>query len=347
MLRFLIGLGVLAATAIAPTQAAAGPYVVLGDSIAAGFGGGGFANVLYADPGFRDQYGVDKLINRSVGGATAFSMIDGGQLATAIADIDARSNTRAVTVGIGGNDALDGCFPGTTGCVSRYRSNLRKILARLGNALIDDPGSEYFVTMAYYNPRSGTEGEDQGADTLLGPNHAIDACHTGAPVGLNDVIYQEAGFAGIPVADPYPAFLIGGQDYLFFDGIHPSPAGHAAIAAAFLDPVAAVACPGTIPRPHYEPAARDRTAPDTKITAGPRGKTDKRFVRFRFRATEAGSRFQCRLDRGKFRPCRSPKTLKRLKPGAHRLRVRAVDRAGNVDRSPAVRRFRVDGGRRT
>lgn len=337
----------MAAMAIAPTPAAGGQYVALGDSIAAGFGGGGFVNVLFSDPAFRDRHGIDRLVNRSVGGATAFSMIDGGQLATAISAIEARGDTSAVTIGIGGNDALGGCFPGTTGCVSSYRSNLRKILSRLGNALADDPGGEYFVAMAYYNPRSGIEGEDQGADTLLGPDHEIDACYTGEPAGLNDVIYQEAGYAGIPVADPYPAFLAGGQDFLFFDGIHPNPAGHAAIAAAFLDPVAAPACPGAIPRPDYEPPARDRTAPGTRITRGPRGKTASRFVKFRFRSTEPGALFQCRLDRGKYRPCRSPKKLGRLKRGAHTFRVRAVDRAGNVDRSPASRRFRLAGSRRT
>lgn len=62
---------------------------------------------------------------------------------------------------------------------------------------------------------------------------------------------------------------------------------------------------------------------------------------FRFRSSEVGSGFQCKVDRRRFRPCRSPYTTRRLRPGRHVLRVRAVDRAGNVDPTPLRRVFRV------
>ena len=40
--------------------------------------------------------------------------------------------------------------------------------------------------------------------------------------------------------------------------------------------------------------------------------------------------FQCKLDKGAFRPCRSPFT-KRVKPGAHTFEVRALSSAGLTD----------------
>jgi hypothetical protein len=87
--------------------------------------------------------------------------------------------------------------------------------------------------------------------------------------------------------------------------------------------------------------AKDKTPPDTRITKGPPRRTHKRKAVFKFVSTEAGSTFQCRLDRKPFKGCRSPKKYKRLKPGKHVFKVRAIDAAGNVDPTPAVRRFKV------
>lgn len=54
-----------------------------------------------------------------------------------------------------------------------------------------------------------------------------------------------------------------------------------------------------------------------------------------------GSTFQCKLDRKPFKKCSSPKTYKKVKPGKHVFRVRAIDKAGNVDPTPAKRKFTV------
>lgn len=62
---------------------------------------------------------------------------------------------------------------------------------------------------------------------------------------------------------------------------------------------------------------------------------------FRYTSTEPRSSFQCKVDRGGWNPCRPPKAYFRIAEGWHTLRVRARDRAGNVDPTPAVRRFRV------
>lgn len=101
---------------------------------------------------------------------------------------------------------------------------------------------------------------------------------------------------------------------------------------------------GALEAPEVKPPV-DTKPPNTLITKGPKRKVTLRSgkrarVVFRFRSSEAGSRFQCKLDKQRFRVCRSPLALK-LKPGLHRFLVRAIDRAGNVDKSPAKRVVKV------
>jgi hypothetical protein len=86
---------------------------------------------------------------------------------------------------------------------------------------------------------------------------------------------------------------------------------------------------------------KDTTPPDTKIVKGPPKKTHKTTVKFKFTSTEGGSTFQCKLDRKPFKTCSSPKKYKKLKPGKHLFKVRAIDKAGNVDPTPAKRKFTV------
>ncbi len=82
-------------------------------------------------------------------------------------------------------------------------------------------------------------------------------------------------------------------------------------------------------------------APETTITKGPK-KTTKRRPKFKFSASQAGSTFQCKLDRGSFAPCSSPfLPPSKLKPGKHVLRVMAIGPSGATDSSPAVRKFKV------
>jgi hypothetical protein len=84
----------------------------------------------------------------------------------------------------------------------------------------------------------------------------------------------------------------------------------------------------------------DKTAPETTIDKGPKHKTTKRKAKFRFSATEAGTTFECSLDKKAFTPCVSPLKLK-AKPGKHLFQVRATDPAGNVDDSPASLKWKV------
>lgn len=87
--------------------------------------------------------------------------------------------------------------------------------------------------------------------------------------------------------------------------------------------------------------SKDTTSPNTKITKGPPAKTHKTTAKFKFTSTEAGSTFECKLDRKPFKKCSSPKQYKKLKPGKHLFQVRAIDKAGNVDPTPAKRKFTV------
>jgi hypothetical protein len=83
---------------------------------------------------------------------------------------------------------------------------------------------------------------------------------------------------------------------------------------------------------------KDKTAPQTTIA---KAKVKGRTATFKFVSSEPGSTFQCKLDKKPFKPCRSPKKYKRLKPGKHVFEVRAIDAAGNRDKTPATRKFRV------
>jgi hypothetical protein len=66
----------------------------------------------------------------------------------------------------------------------------------------------------------------------------------------------------------------------------------------------------------------------------------RRTVAFAFASNEAGASFRCKLDRGRFRSCRSPRAY-RLRLGKHAFRAFAVDAAGNRDPSPAFFVFTV------
>jgi hypothetical protein len=86
----------------------------------------------------------------------------------------------------------------------------------------------------------------------------------------------------------------------------------------------------------------DRKAPNTRITGAPPATTSSRIARFKFSSTERGSQFQCKPDWKKgWSSCRSPTTYTQLRPGRHTFLVRAVDKAGNLDRTPAKKVWTV------
>ena len=92
----------------------------------------------------------------------------------------------------------------------------------------------------------------------------------------------------------------------------------------------------------FESWTAPKPPPDT---AAPETTIGKRYLavgkaKFWFSSNEAAG-FLCRLDKGPFKPCSSPRSYKRLKGGQHTFRVKAVDAAGNADQTPAVARFKT------
>jgi len=80
----------------------------------------------------------------------------------------------------------------------------------------------------------------------------------------------------------------------------------------------------------------DTTAPETTISAGPEATTTATGAEFSFSASEASVTFACKLDKGRWSRCKSPRTFAELALGPHTFAVRATDRAGNVDATPAT-----------
>jgi len=91
-------------------------------------------------------------------------------------------------------------------------------------------------------------------------------------------------------------------------------------------------------------------SPAVKVQATPQTKIVKANIRARkhtasFRFSGSGGKgklsFQCRLDKGKYKTCRSGKSYKHLKRGKHVFRVRAKDASGKLDPTPATRKFKI------
>ncbi|HEX6665396.1 MAG TPA: hypothetical protein VF081_02240 [Solirubrobacterales bacterium] len=82
-------------------------------------------------------------------------------------------------------------------------------------------------------------------------------------------------------------------------------------------------------------------APATALTKKPAKRTSKRIARFQFVSDQAGSSFECKLDKRPYKACSSPFKAKGLKRGRHTFMVRAKNSAGVPDSTPAVYRWRV------
>lgn len=91
--------------------------------------------------------------------------------------------------------------------------------------------------------------------------------------------------------------------------------------------------------PPASPPPPDTRAPQTTITKTVLKRKPPVFL-FKFRSDEPGSSFRCSLDGGKFKPCGSSRRIGHATPGRHKLKVVAVDAAGNADPTPAVGRFK-------
>jgi lysophospholipase L1-like esterase len=214
-----------------------GAYVALGDSLSAGVGASSWATSYVAQlmAHYRSALGVSVLYRRGLPGESSSSM-RGWQLQTALADIDGPTDTRIVTIDIGGNDIRLGCRFGADLCTATFESNFSQTLGDLQAALDRDPGPETVIAGTLYNWYAGSLSFQKGPfdQDLLGFSKRLSCADTGAEVGLNDAIAQVASAHGALLADPYPAFEAAGHRYIYSDGIHPNDLGYAAITNAFL-----------------------------------------------------------------------------------------------------------------
>jgi len=134
------------------------------------------------------------------------------------------------------------------------------------------------------------------------------------------------------------------------DGAEPQPCASPFVpASALADGEHGVAVQGTDAAGRTGTSATvkfvvDATRPRTFFRRHPRKVLRTRHRRakavFRFRSNEKGVTFICRVDGGLPRFCKA-RFVRRYRIGPHVLRVTARDAAGNVDRTPAVFRFRV------
>jgi acyl-CoA thioesterase I len=234
-------------------------YVALGDSLAFGVGASeperAYVPLLFQYFQQPRTENVRILRNLSRPGETSDSFVAGGQLALAVAAIvEPATDTRVITLDIGGNDLLvltsiEPCqsFPGSEPCQALVAAQLRKfainyelILGALSSALENDPGKETLFVMTYYNPFRGTGHlyESFADRALLGTDLVIDcsAPPGDARAGLNDLIACIGASSGAVVADVYLAFRGRGFEltHIAAGDIHPNDAGYAVITQTFI-----------------------------------------------------------------------------------------------------------------
>lgn len=86
----------------------------------------------------------------------------------------------------------------------------------------------------------------------------------------------------------------------------------------------------------------DTVAPSTTMTESPPSADNSTMVTFRFTSNEMNVSFECSLDNAAFMACKSGDLFGPINDGTHAFAVRAKDRAGNVDASPAIDAWTVD-----
>jgi len=79
----------------------------------------------------------------------------------------------------------------------------------------------------------------------------------------------------------------------------------------------------------------DKTAPMVAILGKVPKKTGKKSLKIRFRSSEAGSKFTCKVNKSKAKKCRSPFKAK-LKKGKNTISIVATDKASNRSKAKKV-----------
>jgi lysophospholipase L1-like esterase len=230
-------------------------YIALGDSLAWGDGASvpthtGYVPRLAGYFQGASHGGADELINLGVGGTTTGQLLS-GQVLQALAIIgDPTTDTRVVTISVGGNDLLnlindptDPCIalgPNSPTCqgllataMGGVAANMPQILGGLLGALASDPGDEKVFVLLPYNPFSGTGHPIEAIITLV--ERGTDPGAGCGDIGLDDILACTAASFGAVVVDSYPLFA-GRTLELTHMGegfnVHPNDEGYEVIAKA-------------------------------------------------------------------------------------------------------------------
>jgi len=258
-----VSLTMALAAPVAATRPTPTVYIALGDSLASGDWASvptrtGYVPRLAGYFQGASHGGADELINLGVGGTTTGQLLS-GQVVQALAIIgDPATDTRVVTISVGGNDLLnlindptDPCILGPTSptcqgllaaAMGGVAANMPQILGGLQGALAKDPGDEKIFVLLPYNAFNGT---GHPLDALIGQamrgnDMAIDCAANANPanvglVGLDDILACTAAYFGAVVVDSYPLFE-GRTLQLTHMGegfnVHPNDAGYEVIAKA-------------------------------------------------------------------------------------------------------------------
>ncbi|MGC8928466.1 MAG: hypothetical protein ACP5QK_11145 [Myxococcota bacterium] len=86
----------------------------------------------------------------------------------------------------------------------------------------------------------------------------------------------------------------------------------------------------------------DTVPPDTSIITYPPSISNSTAAAFTFSSNESGSTYECSLNDGAYSPCLENQQFSNLSEGTNRLCVRATDRAGNTDNTPACYQWTID-----
>jgi lysophospholipase L1-like esterase len=253
LLAALLSLGLFVSPIVPadPARAAETPaYIAIGDSIAFGVGAANPSTMGYVGLAFEALRTSERyrdrgltLVNLSVPGATSSDLlIPGGQLDTAIAEVERRQiagtvaddNVEIITVHIGGNDLLSlvdedsPCFTdaGADPCIEHFgevlsglQSNLEEVLQGLRKAAPDAT----VIVLDLYNPYSGTEDvRELIADLAVGQVNGVVAAAAAEP----DL--------KIETASVFRHFQGRGEQWIATDSLHPNEAGHTVIAEVAL-----------------------------------------------------------------------------------------------------------------
>ena len=215
-----------------------------------------------------------------------------------------------------------------------------------------------------YSLRAGAAVVDKGDSSVVtaldraGNTRAVDGDGNGSPVPdmgayeLNDVTPPKTVITGGPSGltnDNTPVFTFrSGDDVTFqcqIDGSGFQPCSSPVTTTPLANGPHSFTVRGTDPVFNVEgsPPTRsftvDTVAPDTRFIKKAPKRFYKQKVKFKFASSEAGARFQCKLDGRAWRSCGS--TFKfGVKRGKHIILVRSVDKAGNTDKTPARYKFK-------